>query len=104
MEQLPEGSRPPLFSPREWGQIVTALELPPRQAEILELLLNGYSDQEMAERLSIELPTIRTHFGRMFDRFHVRDRTALVVALFQAWRDLEEGPFDTRASRPQGMA
>lgn len=89
MDVSSDGSRRSLFSPREWDRIVKALELSPRQAEILDLLLNGYSDQEMATRLSIELPTIRTHFGRMFARFGVRDRTGLVVELFHVWRELE---------------
>lgn len=78
-----------LFSPAEWERLATRLQLPHRQAEILDLLIRGFSDPEITSRLSIELPTVRTHLGRMFERFGVRDRTSLVVEVFRAFRDLE---------------
>jgi DNA-binding NarL/FixJ family response regulator len=65
----------------------TALRAPtPREAQILALVAEGVSNAEIAERLSLRVKTIESQLRRMFDRYDVTSRTALVrVAQRQGW-------------------
>lgn len=78
-----------LFSEPEWDCLIAHLSLAERQAEILHLLLHGENDKQIAQRLGISLPTIRTHLQRIFARFDVSNRTSLVVEVFRQFRTLE---------------
>lgn len=46
-----------------------------REHEILDLLCLGFSNKEIAERLSVGVETIRTHLKRIYEKLHVRSRT-----------------------------
>lgn len=64
----------------------TALQqLTPREAEVLELMVEGLSNSEMAARLYVSLPTVKSHVASILRKLGVRDRTqAVVVALSHA--------------------
>lgn len=68
-----------LFAESEWVEIVEGLSLSPRQAEIIYCLLHGYSDKQIATKLKICLPTVRTHLSRLFSKYQVQDRMELVL-------------------------
>jgi DNA-binding NarL/FixJ family response regulator len=85
-----------LFSRHEWDRLLDHLSLPDRQAEILQFLLNGENDKQIAQKLRISLPTIRTHLQRIYARFDVSNRTSLVVEVFRKFRTLEEPFPETR--------
>ena len=65
----------------------TALRPPtPREAQILALVAEGKSNAEIAEHLTLRVKTIESQLRRMFDRYDVTSRTALVrVAQRQGW-------------------
>ena len=69
----------PLFSQEQWQVIHDRLELPARQREVIQHLFDGLSDKQIAERIGIALPTVRSHLRRMYTRFEVQDRTELVL-------------------------
>ena len=68
-----------------------ALRLPtPREMDILELVAEGLSNAEIADRLSLRLKTVESQLRRMFDRYDVTSRTALVrLAGRQGWSDTD---------------
>ncbi len=74
------------FSKPEWQSLTDRLSLPERQAEILGLLLEGDNDKQIARKLGISLPTLRTHLQRTYARFKVSNRTSLIVELFRLAR------------------
>jgi len=82
--ELTLGSR--IFSDGEWSQLIVDLRLPLRQAQIVRLLFAGASDKDVAAELDISVPTVRTHIGRLFWRFGVKDRTELVLYVFRQFR------------------
>ena len=53
--------------------------LSPRQVEIAELLLRGYSDKEISTALQISEETVGWHLKRMFIRCSVHSRAALTA-------------------------
>jgi DNA-binding NarL/FixJ family response regulator len=64
-----------------------ALRVPtPRELEILELVAEGLSNAEIAEQLSLRVKTVESQLRRLFDRYDVASRTALVrLAARQGW-------------------
>ena len=47
-----------------------------REAEILELLADGLTNREIAERLFISQKTVGTHLGHIFAKLGVHNRVA----------------------------
>lgn len=50
-----------------------------REYEILTHLAKGYQYKEIAELLSISVPTVRNHLRNIYEKLHVRSRTEAVV-------------------------
>src|ERR1051326_6935801 len=53
--------------------------LSPREQEVLELLARGYLYKEIAERLTISVPTVNTYVRRIYEKLHVRSRAQAVA-------------------------
>ena len=77
-----------IFSKSEWEEIVDKLSLSPRQAEVIQRILSGRSDKQIAKDLQISVPTVRTHLNRAFLRFGVQDRIELVIHVFGKFREI----------------
>jgi DNA-binding CsgD family transcriptional regulator len=54
----------------------------PREQEIIRLVLQGYSNQKIAETLFISLHTVKTHLRNIYPKFEVSSRYELIT-LFQ---------------------
>lgn len=54
-----------------------------REREVLALVGEGLSNQEIAERLYLSPLTAKTHVSRMMQKLGARDRAQLVVIAFQ---------------------
>lgn len=54
-------------------------DLSRREREILELLLRGLSNKEIASDLSISVPTVKIHIRHIYEKLHVRCRVDLLV-------------------------
>lgn len=59
-------------------------ELSRREREVLSLLGEGLSNQEIAERLYLSPLTAKTHVSRIMQKLGARDRAQLVVIAFQS--------------------
>jgi ATP/maltotriose-dependent transcriptional regulator MalT len=49
-----------------------------RELEILELIANGLSNREIAERLFVSENTVKTHSSRLFEKLSAKRRTQAV--------------------------
>jgi DNA-binding NarL/FixJ family response regulator len=66
--------------------------LAPRDREVLQLVLGGHSNDEIAARLRISAKTVEAHLSRLFERFGVMSRLELGLrAERESWLDLEPG-------------
>ena len=70
------------MSPTTWREIAADLALSHQQKRIVELILCGQQDKEIAATLTLSVPTIRTYLRRIFDRCGVDDRLSLVLLIF----------------------
>jgi two-component system response regulator DegU len=60
---------------REAGPVLTK-----REEEVLQLVADGLSTQEVAERLYISIKTVKNHLASIYDKLDASDRTQAVVA------------------------
>jgi DNA-binding NarL/FixJ family response regulator len=67
-----------------WDQVAESLSLSPQQRRIVELILCGMQDKQIALELKLSVPTVRTHLGRVFARTGVRDRVELLLRILAA--------------------
>lgn len=58
--------------------LVSQLELSKRELEILSLLAQGHSNQEIAAKLFISLSTVKSHIQNLFEKLDVKRRTQAV--------------------------
>ena len=54
------------------------LGLSSREMEVLQLMAEGLSNQEIAERLFLSLATVKTHSSKLFEKLDVKRRTQAV--------------------------
>ncbi len=59
---------------------VEELGISKRELEVLELIAQGFSNNEIAERLFVSLNTIKTHSSNLFEKLEVNRRTQAVEA------------------------
>jgi len=50
-------------------------KLSPREREVLDLVVHGFSNKEIADRLSITVDAIRWHLKHIYQKLHVHSRT-----------------------------
>ncbi|HZD00088.1 MAG TPA: helix-turn-helix transcriptional regulator [Actinomycetes bacterium] len=55
------------------------MHVSPRQSEILSLIAEGYSDKQIARRLGMSVRTIDSHLQRLYQRYDVHSRAAMVA-------------------------
>jgi LuxR family maltose regulon positive regulatory protein len=53
--------------------------LTPREAEILHLLAQGYTNQQIAESTFVSLNTVKTHIKHIYAKLGVNDRTQAIL-------------------------
>jgi ATP/maltotriose-dependent transcriptional regulator MalT len=49
-----------------------------RESEVLELISQGLSNQEIADKLFVSLNTVKTHSARLFEKLEVKSRTKAI--------------------------
>jgi DNA-binding CsgD family transcriptional regulator len=65
----------------EWHPIIRSLGLSGRQGRIVELILQGMRDKQIAAELDLSIHTVRTYLNRIFDKVGVDDRFELLLRI-----------------------
>lgn len=61
-------------------------QLSARELDVVALVVDGHSNDEIAARLGISVKTVESHLTRIFERFQVASRTELATrAIREAW-------------------
>jgi DNA-binding CsgD family transcriptional regulator len=71
---------PPLPLQRDhWQAIYLALRLSPKQAQVVDLVLRGFCDKQIAQTMGIGEPTVRTYLDRISARTRTHGRMELAM-------------------------
>jgi DNA-binding NarL/FixJ family response regulator len=73
--------------PARWRAVREAIELTPRQVEVLKLVSRGYSNEEIAQRLDVRPNTVKFHLSEIFRRLGVRNRIEAIASLAESFDD-----------------
>ena len=77
-------SRPPLETAQgSSGASTPRWRFSPRERQIVTLLANGCSNQEIANRLGLRLQTVKNHLSRIYRKLGVPNRVQLAVLVLQ---------------------
>lgn len=60
------------------GKTLSDLNITPREFEVLQLIAEGLSNQEIAERLFLSLNTVKSHTSNIFSKLDVQRRTQAI--------------------------
>jgi DNA-binding NarL/FixJ family response regulator len=53
--------------------------LTPRETEVLELVMHGMANKEIADRMSISVNSVKWHLRHIYEKLHVRSRVEAVL-------------------------
>lgn len=70
---------PPAAAPPTHPALAPGADLTLRERELLALMARGLSNQEIADRLSIAMPTVKFHVTNILVKLHADNRTAAVL-------------------------
>jgi DNA-binding NarL/FixJ family response regulator len=79
-----------------------AVNLSPRESEVLDLLAKGYLYKEIGERMGVSYATVHTHIRHIYEKLHVRSRTEAVAKHLRQQR--LPGGYDADAAAPKRSA
>ena len=54
-------------------------QLTPRELDVLRLIGDGKTNQEIADMLYIGIKTVKTHVSHILDKLHLDDRTQIAI-------------------------
>ena len=71
------------FQSRQQKPDQAALEISPRERQIIELVIEGCKNKEIARRLFISEKTVKNHLSNIFDKLGVDDRVELALKVME---------------------
>lgn len=75
-------SHPLPFTADDWNAVIVALDIPAQEAKVVELVLRGLRDKQVAAALGVKTTTVRTYLQRTYIRLGVNDRMEVIVRVF----------------------
>ena len=79
----PEVTGKMMMKMRQKNTMLPHEELTEREMEVLKLIAEGKTNQEIADELFIALKTVKTHVSNILSKLQVQDRTQAVIYAFR---------------------
>lgn len=79
----PEVTGKMMMKMRQKNTLLPHEELTEREMEVLKLIAEGKTNQEIADELFIALKTVKTHVSNILSKLQVQDRTQAVIYAFR---------------------
>jgi len=66
-----------------WSYIRRRYHMSPREFQVAKLVCHGFSNNEIAKDLKIELGTVKVYLRNIYRRVHVRNKIALLLTFIK---------------------
>lgn len=86
------------LSPRQLAAVAAHLGLSDRQTRVLDLILRGYTNKEIAGEINLREPTVKTYLDRISSRTGTRGRLDLVVFVLSLAHQIDRDESRSRQS------
>jgi DNA-binding NarL/FixJ family response regulator len=70
-------ARPPISLQPELEKQLSGLGISPREAEIIGLILRGFNNKEIGDKLFISLETVKKHISNIYRKLGIKNRLQL---------------------------
>ena len=95
--QRSRGAAPPSATPAERRVLDSLTD---RETQVLTLIAQGLTNQEICDELWLSMPTVKTHIGNLIAKTQARDRVQLVLFALQTHlSDIRDALVDTQGRR-----
>jgi DNA-binding CsgD family transcriptional regulator len=68
-----------------WDAVTNGLGLSPRELQVLRLVVDGHTEDDMAERLALSPHTIHTYMNRLHEKLQSSDRARLIARILREY-------------------
>ncbi|MGP3948706.1 response regulator [Streptomyces sp. 7N604] len=80
---IEEFARRPETEPRPIGRGLERAGVTDRERQVLTLVARGLTNSEIADRLHLSVPTVKTHVSHLLTKLDSRDRAQLVIVAYE---------------------
>ena len=80
---IEEFARGPEREPRPPARALERAGITDREREVLTLVARGLTNSEIADRLRLSVPTVKTHVSHLLTKLDSRDRAQLVIVAYE---------------------
>ena len=79
-----------LAEPAPWAEALTQLEtqVTAREKDVLKLLLSGFSNKEIAGKLSLSTETIKVHRRNIYSKLNIKSQSELFARFFMPRQEI----------------
>ncbi len=75
---LGKKNEPQAISEKDLSKRLELLKISSREYEVLQLISNGLSNQQIADQLFISVSTVKSHTSKLFEKLNAERRTHLI--------------------------
>ena len=81
--------RPFFIKESRWCEITRTLKISGRESEIIQYIMAGETEGEIASSLGISAHTVHTHLERLYNKLKVNSRAQLITRIFAEYVSLD---------------
>jgi len=84
-----------LLNEKQWDYIQRHFRMSPRELQVARLVCRGFTNADVANKLSVKEGTVKTHLRSIFSKVRARNKISLLLRFIHTAGILKGGPFSS---------